>query len=191
MEPSIAKAALRKEALARRGHITEIETQAFAQRLANVGAGFVAEKQAAIVAAFWSIGTEPPTFQLLENLARHAVATALPVVQESAAPLMFRLWKPGEPLAEAKWGIKEPLASAPEVLPDVLFVPVAAYDRAGNRLGYGAGFYDRTLAKLRAMKTITAIGVAYDILEMAAIPTEAGDEKLDYVLTNHEWIVCR
>ncbi len=76
-------------------------------------------------------------------------------------------------------------------MPDLLFVPLAAYDRSGNRLGYGAGYYDRTLAKLRAAKAITAVGVAYDIQEMQAIPTDATDEKLDYVLTDHEWIICK
>ena len=186
-----AKAALRSQALARRGLITEIEARAFAQRLANIGAGLVAEKKAGIALAFWSIGDEPSTFPLLENLARQGVATALPVMQGRGAPLVFRLWKAGEPLSEAKWGIKEPLPSAREVFPDLLFVPLAAYDRAGNRLGYGAGYYDRTLAKLRAMKAVTAVGVAYGIQEMQDIPAEAYDEKLDYVLTDHEWIICK
>lgn len=168
-----------------------MESRAFAQRLAKIGAGIVAEKKVSIVSAFWSIGDEPSTFPLLENLARQGVETALPVMQGRRAPLLFRLWKEGEPLREAKWGIKEPLPGAREVLPDLLFVPLAAYDRAGNRLGYGAGYYDRTLAKLRATKPVTAIGVAYGIQEMQEIPAEAYDEKLDYVLTDHEWIICR
>ncbi len=106
-------------------------------------------------------------------------------------PLTFRLWKEGDPLAEAKWGIKEPLPSAPEVFPDLLFVPLAAYDRSGNRLGYGAGFYDRTLSRLRAMKKIIAVGVAYHVQEMHEIPTDATDEKLDFILTDQEWISLR
>ena len=191
MDTSSAKAALRSQALARRSLITEIEARAFAKRLANVGAGIAAEKKAGTVSAFWSIGTEPSTFPLLENLARSGMETALPVMQGRGKPLLFRLWKEGEPLAEAKWGIKEPLPSAREVQPDLLFVPLAAYDRAGNRLGYGAGYYDRTLARLRAAKPITAVGVAFDIQEMAEIPVEAYDEKLDYVLTDHDWIICR
>lgn len=191
MQASAVKAALRSQALARRGLVNGIESRAFAQRLANIGAGIVAEKKASGVAVFWSIGTEPSTFPLLANLARQGVATALPVMQGRDAPLLFRLWKESEPLAEVKWGIKEPLPSAREMLPDLLFVPLVAYDRAGNRLGYGAGYYDRTLAKLRATKTITAVGVAFCIQEMAEIPVEAYDEKLDYVLTDHEWIICK
>lgn len=186
-----AKAALRKEALARRDLITPIEARAFAERLARIGAGIVAEKKAAVASAFWSIGNEPATAPLLDNLARQGVGTALPVMQGRGNPLLFRLWKAGDPLNEVKWGIKEPLPEAEEVLPDLLFVPLAAYDRSGNRLGYGAGFYDRTLAKLRAAKQITTVGVAFDIQEVASVPTDATDEKLDYVLTNHDWIVCK
>jgi 5-formyltetrahydrofolate cyclo-ligase len=191
MDISAAKAALRKAALARRDLITDIESRAFADRLAKIGAGLVAEKRARTASAFWSIGTEPRTLPLLQNLARQGIATTLPVMQGRGTPLLFRLWREGEPLNEVKWGIKEPLESAAEALPDLLFVPLAAYDKAGNRLGYGAGFYDRTLAKLRALKPVTAIGVAYDIQEMPEIPTDATDEKLDYVLTNHALIVCK
>ena len=75
-------------------------------------------------------------------------------------PLTFRLWRPGEPTLKGKMAIEEPLATAPGVMPDLLFVPLAAFDRSGHRLGYGAGFYDRTLARLRAKKPICAVGVA-------------------------------
>ena len=91
----------------------------------------------------------------------------------------------------ARWDFHFARQSSEEALPDLLFVPLAAYDRAGNRLGYGAGYYDRTLAGLRATKSITAVGVAFGIQEMAEIPVEAYDEKLDYVLTDHEWIICK
>ncbi len=117
------------------------------------------------------------------------MATALPVMLGFGKPLSFRLWKKGEPLGEAKWGIKEPLP-APEVFPDLLFMPLVGFDRTGNRLGYGAGFYDRTLARLRAMKPIITVGVAYAIQELPAIPSESYDQKLDYVLTDRAWIVC-
>ncbi|HEY5226261.1 MAG TPA: 5-formyltetrahydrofolate cyclo-ligase [Methylovirgula sp.] len=191
MDSVSAKAALRKEVIARRSLITAIEQQAFAQRLATVGADFAAEKRASVAAVFWSIGDEPPTFPLLQNLARQGIATALPVIQGRGLPLAMRLWKEAEPLAEGQWGIKEPLPEAQEVFPDLLFVPLAAYDRAGNRLGYGAGYYDRTLARLRAMKPIITVGVAYGIQETQTIPVDATDEPLDYVLTDREWIICR
>lgn len=191
MDISAAKAALRKDALARRGLITETEARAFGERLAAIGAGLAAEKKAAIASAFWSIDSEPRTAPLLKNLARSGIATALPVMQGKGQPLLFRLWREGEPLNEVKWGIKEPRAAAQEVLPDLLFVPLAAYDKAGNRLGYGAGFYDRTLHKLRALKPVTAVGVAYDIQEMPLVPTDATDEPLDFILTNRAVIACK
>ncbi len=183
------KAALRREVLARRALVEEDAARAFARRLADIGAAFAAEKAAKIVSAYWSINDEASTFLLLDRLAAKGIATALPVMQGRGAPLGFRLWKKDEPLGEAKWGIKEPFPAA-EVFPDLLFVPLAGFDRAGNRLGYGAGFYDRTLARLRALQPILAVGVAYAGQELPAIPSEAYDQKLDYVLTDREWIVC-
>jgi 5-formyltetrahydrofolate cyclo-ligase len=189
MDAISTKAALRREILARRGLVAESDAHAFARRLADVGAAFAVEKAAKIVSAYWSINDEASTFLLLDKLAAEGIATALPVMQGRGVPLCFRLWKKGEPLAEVKWGIKEPLP-APEVFPDLLFVPLLGFDRSGNRLGYGAGFYDRTLARLRAMQPIIAVGVAYAVQELPAIPSEAYDQKLDYVLTDREWIVC-
>jgi 5-formyltetrahydrofolate cyclo-ligase len=186
---SSTKAALRTEALVRRALMTAGDASASARRLADVGAAFAAEKAAKIVSAYWSINDEVSTFALLDKLAAQGIETALPVIQRRGAPLCFRLWKKSEPLAEAKWGIQEP-ASGPEVFPDLVFVPLAGFDRAGHRLGYGAGFYDRTLARLRAMQQVTAVGVAYAVQELPAIPSETHDEKLDFVLTEREWIVC-
>jgi 5-formyltetrahydrofolate cyclo-ligase len=187
-----AKAALRKEALARRdASITPEQSVAFGERLAEIGARFAAERQVRTASAFASIGSEPPTAPLLAALAKLGIGTGLPVMQGRGKPLLFRLWAEGEPLNEVKWGIKEPLPAAPEVFPDLLFVPLAAYDRSGNRLGYGAGFYDRTLARLRAMKPITTVGVAFSIQETETVPTDATDEKLDFVLTDRDWIICK
>jgi 5-formyltetrahydrofolate cyclo-ligase len=188
MDPASAKATLRREVLARRALVTESEARAFARRLADYGATFAAARAAKIVSAYWSISDEASTFLLLDKLAAEGMATALPVMQGRAAPLCFRQWKKGEPLAEAKWGITEPFGA--EVFPDLLFVPLAGFDRAGNRLGYGAGFYDRTLARLRAMQPVIAVGVAYAVQELPAVPSEAYDQKLDYVLTESEWIIC-
>ena len=103
---------------------------------------------------------EASTLPLLETLAGAGVKTALPVTGPRGTPLVFRLWRPGEPTVEGKMGISEPRPAAAEVAPDLLFVPLAAFDRTGHRIGYGAGYYDRTLAALRAKK-IFAVGVAY------------------------------
>jgi 5-formyltetrahydrofolate cyclo-ligase len=115
----------------------------------------------------------------------------LPITGARGTPLVFRLWRHGEPTAKGKMGIAEPLPSAAEVDPDVLFVPLAAFDRSGHRIGYGAGFYDRTLEKLRSKKPICAVGIAYANQALAKIPHEAHDQRLDYVLTEQELIDCR
>jgi 5-formyltetrahydrofolate cyclo-ligase len=103
--------------------------------------------------------------------------------------LVFRQWKPGDPLVAGKMDIPEPRASAPVLDPDLLFVPLAAFDRAGQRIGYGAGFYDVTLEALRARKPIVAVGVAYAAQEVEAVPREDHDERLDFILTERELIV--
>ncbi len=185
------KTNLRTQALARRGLVTAGEAKAFAKRLAEIGAGLVAEHRASVVSGFWPIKDEVSTLPLLERLAGQGIATALPVMVGRDKPLTFRAWKPGEPLAEVQMKIMEPPPEAPEVLPDLLFVPLAAFDRKGGRLGYGAGYYDRTLAKLRGLKRIVAVGVAFEVQELQDLPQEPHDEPLDYVLTERILISCR
>src|SRR5690606_31264049 len=90
---------------------------------------------------------------------------------------------PGDPTTEVSWGIRQPLPSAPEVSTDVMLVPLLAFDAAGHRLGYGGGYYDRTLALARAERKIVAIGLAYDVQEVAAVPRLDFDQRLDWVLT--------
>jgi len=188
--PADSKAALRTQALARRGLVTAGEAKAFARRLAEIGAGLAAGHRASIVSGFWPIKNEPSTLLLMEALSKTGIVTALPVTPARGLPLIFRSWQPGDPLAEAKMKIMEPLPEASEVLPDLLFVPLAAFDRHGHRLGYGAGFYDRSLAKLRALKKVTAIGVAFEVQELQDLPQEPHDEPLDYVLTERSLIRC-
>ena len=91
----------------------------------------------------------------------------------------------------AAMSIREPLEEAPVVDPDLLFVPLACFDRRGHRIGYGAGYYDLTLARLRAMKPVRAAGVAYGVCEIAAVPYETHDETLDGVVTEQETILFK
>ena len=114
----------------------------------------------------------------------------MPIVAAKAQPLIFRRWLPGEPLEIGVMKISVPLSSAPVVEPDVLLVPLLAFDKAGYRLGYGGGFYDATLARLRAKKEIIAIGVAFAGQEVAEVPHEAHDMKLDYVMTEKAIVKC-
>ena len=103
----------------------------------------------------------------------------------------MRAWQAGAPLDRGQWGIREPTAEAAEVEPDILLVPLLAFDRAGHRIGYGAGYYDLTIARLRARKALVAVGVAFAIQEVAAIPATPRDARLDLVLTEREMIDLR
>ena len=86
---------------------------------------------------------------------------ALPVVAGRGKPLVMRAWAFGEPLSQGVWGIRQPLPEAAEVEPDILLVPLLAFDRTGHRIGYGGGYYDRTIAQLRARKPVVAVGIGF------------------------------
>ncbi|MDR3448296.1 MAG: 5-formyltetrahydrofolate cyclo-ligase [Alphaproteobacteria bacterium] len=137
----------------------------------------------AVVAGYRAFRGEMDPALLIEALrqARHPIA--LPVVTQRGQPLIFRLHGADDPLAANAMGILEPLPSAPVVEPDVFLVPLLAFDRAYNRLGYGAGFYDRTLTDLRARKPLLAVGVAFAAQEVAAVPVGPYDAKLDKIVT--------
>jgi 5-formyltetrahydrofolate cyclo-ligase len=127
----------------------------------------------------------------MRRLAERGAKLALPIVVGRGHPLLFRAWAFGDPLRSGVWGIREPLPEAPEVLPDVVLVPLAAFDRTGHRIGYGAGYYDLTLRRLRTIKPVTALGIAFAAQEIAAVPATASDARLDLVLTEREVIDCR
>jgi len=114
----------------------------------------------------------------------------MPVMQGRTRPLLFRAWAPGDAMDRAVWGIAEPKADRAELEPDVLIVPLLAFDRRGWRLGYGGGFYDRTLRHLRARKAVTAVGIAFDEQEVDAVPHLDYDERLDWVLTPSAPVQC-
>jgi 5-formyltetrahydrofolate cyclo-ligase len=125
---------------------------------------------------------------VLSVLAERGQVTALPAVVDRKAPLVFRRWVPGDALEDGLYGTRHPLAEAEAVRPVLLLVPLLAFDRKGVRLGYGGGFYDRTLAALRAVGPVVAVGVAYAGQEVDALPAEPHDERLDWVVTEKEVI---
>jgi 5-formyltetrahydrofolate cyclo-ligase len=128
---------------------------------------------------------------LMRKLAAAGARLALPVVAGPGQPLTMRAWAFGEPLVAGVWGIREPPPIAPAVAPDLLLVPLLAFDRAGHRIGYGAGYYDMTIAASRAQRVVVAIGVAFAAQEIAAVPATPRDVPLDLVLTEHEVINYR
>lgn len=150
----------------------------------------VIENPNACIAGFAATAEEIPTASLLAHLDGAGVALCLPVIVGTAKPLIFRSWRPGDAMGSGQWGIAEPLPDAPVVVPDVVLVPLLGFTRSGYRIGYGGGFYDRTLAQLRAVKTIVAIGVACDEQEVEDVPRDAFDQPVDWMLTPTRLFRC-
>jgi 5-formyltetrahydrofolate cyclo-ligase len=185
-----SKTALRREATARRDALPADMRQAAAEAIA-------ARKfplpivSGTIVSGFMPMKTEINPLPVLRKLAEAGAALALPVVAGRGKPLIMRAWLLGEPLGSGVWGIREPKPEAAQVDPDILLVPLLAFDRAGYRLGYGGGYYDLTIAGLRVRKTVTAVGVAFSAQEVPKVPTTPRDARLDLVLTEREVIDLR
>jgi 5-formyltetrahydrofolate cyclo-ligase len=158
---------------------------AAAQALAGHGMILLGERDFRTVAGYWPMRGEIDVCPLLLALAGGGRDVALPVVVAPDQPLEFRRWRPGAALVTDRYGIAHPPSDAVMIEPDVLLVPLLAFDRRHYRLGYGAGYYDRTLAALRARKKILAIGVAYSAQQVAEVPVDGWDEALDLVLTEH------
>ncbi|MEM1130019.1 MAG: 5-formyltetrahydrofolate cyclo-ligase [Pseudomonadota bacterium] len=133
------------------------------------------------VAGYLPIGTEIDPRPAMETLAETR-PVCVPVMQGRDLPLVFRRWRPGCALARGPFGVDVP-ESGEMLTPAVLIVPLLAFDRAGFRLGYGGGFYDRTLETLRASAPVLAIGFAFAAQEMPAVPREVTDQKLDLIVT--------
>jgi 5-formyltetrahydrofolate cyclo-ligase len=180
--PEQMKAVLRRAATARRDVLPPDERMAAA--LAVAGQGLPVEVMPGIiVSGFSPLKSEISPLPLLRRLADAGASLALPVVAGRGKPLIMRAWSFGAPLVSGVWGIREPPADAPELFPDILIVPLLAFDRSGHRIGYGAGYYDLTISRLRTMKPVTAIGIAFAAQEIAAVPATPRDARLDLVVT--------
>lgn len=156
----------------------------------RVCAAFAREGGVAVASAYLAIGSEPSSLPLLTALGAEGWSLCLPTDHSPGAPLIYRRWSPGHGLAPGPLGILEPLEGAPEVDPDVVFIPMVAFDQTGNRLGYGAGNVDSTLRHLRRRKRLLVVGVAFAAQEEIAIPTSPADERVDVIITEAEVIRC-
>jgi 5-formyltetrahydrofolate cyclo-ligase len=181
---------IRAEVLAKRDAMPADERAAAAEQIAAREFP-VAITPGVIVSGFMPIRTEINPLPLMKKLAQAGAQLALPVIKDRTSPLIMRAYAFGDEFARGQWGIREPKPEAPEVAPDIVLVPLAAFDRAGNRIGYGAGHYDRTLHALRAQKPVIAIGIAFAAQEMLRVPTDERDERLDLVLTERGVIDLR
>jgi 5-formyltetrahydrofolate cyclo-ligase len=181
------KSDLRTAALAKRDAMPAEERQRGAESVAT-RAFPIAVPKGTIVSGFMPMSTEINPLPLMRKLAAHGAQLALPVIQGRGKPLLMRAWSFGAPLEARQWGIKEPLDDAPVVNPDVLLVPLACFDRVGHRIGYGAGYFDKTIRALRAKMSVTAVGLAFAAQEIDRVPATHFDERLDLVLTEREVI---
>jgi 5-formyltetrahydrofolate cyclo-ligase len=176
------KAELRATALAKREALSDKQREAAANALAKrglplpIGSGM-------IVSGYSPIRNEIDPAPLMQKLALQGAQLALPTVTARGKSLIFRAWSPGDRLTLGMLGIPEPSPAAAEVVPDIMLVPLAAFDHAGHRIGYGAGHYDYTFAHLRKHKPVIGVGLAFSAQEIDGVPALSHDVALDFVLT--------
>lgn len=183
---TIDKAALRKDMIdLREAMKPDVRARAAGAIAAHAEALLAIRPDAAnpVVSTYWAIGPEIDPVSLEAALVARGASLALPVMVAKGKPLLFRRYVHGDKVAARTWGIHEPLATAEAVQPDILLVPMLAADLSGARLGYGGGFYDRTLKELRAAKTVAAVGLCYDEQIVDEVPYLHYDEFLDWLLT--------
>lgn len=186
-EAARAKEALRRAALARRAALSPEARIEAAMTLAE-RADTLALSPGVTVAGFWPIRDEIDPRPLMAALRDRGHRLCLPIVEPER--LVFRELLPGGDLVPAGFGTAGPGPEAATVEPDVLLVPLAAFDTTGHRIGYGKGHYDRTIAFIETMRPLRLIGVAFSVQEVPAVPSEPHDMRLDAVLTEAGLVDC-
>lgn len=144
---------------------------------------------AAPVSGYWPLPEELDCRPLLRALYERGHPIGLPVVEGRGLPLMFRRWRPGSTLVAGAFRVATPSSDAEPVVPAVVLAPLLAFDRAGYRLGYGGGFFDRTIARLRAAGPLIAVGLGFAAQEVPEVPRGPGDEPLDWIVSEREAIL--
>jgi 5-formyltetrahydrofolate cyclo-ligase len=189
--PSVnLKTRLRAEAAAVRYQVSQSKGASAAQALARRGLLLIrALPNDHIIGGYYPIREELNPLPLLRALYDEGALIALPAILPGPA-IMFRAWIPGTPLMRGQHGLSEPAASQPEAVPAIVLVPLLAFDGKGNRLGYGAGYYDAALRDLRSRGPVIAIGLGFDEQQFPEIPREPQDEPLDMILTPSRTIAC-
>lgn len=185
MTATLSKSDLRAAALAKREALSDKQRAAAAEAMAKHKPPFEIAP-GMIVSGYSPIRSEIDPVPLMRKLAAQGVRLALPAVMARGKSLAFRAWSPDDRLMLGPLGIPEPSPAAAEVIPDIMLMPLAAFDRQGHRIGYGAGHYDFTLEHLRKAKAIIAIGTAFSVQEIKAVPAQPHDVALDYVLTERK-----
>ncbi len=187
-EPSLTdiKARLRDEAFARRDALDPVWRAQASLAVAERVLGLPDLREREPVSGFWPIRSETDVKILLEALHARGQRLCLPVVAKPA--MIFRAWTPGDDLVKSGFGVSEPGSDAPEVSPSAMLVPLAAFDRQGGRIGYGKGHFDMAIAALEARHPVLTIGVAFSVQEVASVPMEPHDRRIDFIVTETEII---
>lgn len=178
------KEGVRRHALERRAALKPRAAE-LSRILAQIFQNQIPLRSGATVSAYVAIGDEADPAPLLEALHARGHQIALPRVAGRGKPLEFHAYEPRSPLVPGGFGLSEPGSDWPKAEPDVLLVPLLAFDALGYRIGYGAGFYDRTLAKLRAARAVLAVGFAFAGQEFETVPHDENDQRLDWVVTEN------
>lgn len=177
---------LRRKARRTRENLQAETGSVAAAELANRFLATIPCDLSAVVAGYWPMGSEIDVRPLCRRLRDAGVSTALPVVSNKSQPLIFRVWEKATELAPGPYGTHQPTEASRTVAPDILLVPLLAFDARGNRLGYGGGYYDRTLTALRALRSVLAIGVAFDGQRVDRLEVGVHDAPLDGVVTERD-----
>ena len=183
MSSILSKDIIRKEALERRAKLRGLGTELSLKVSLNFAAS-VPIPSGATISSYFAIGDEADPAALESELRRRGHRILLPRVTGRNQPLDFHRWEEGVQLHRGGFGLSEPSRDWPKFAPDVLIVPLLAFDPEGYRVGYGAGYYDRTIRELREHKTIIAAGFAFSVQAFEAVPHLAHDERLDWVVTD-------
>lgn len=178
------KRTLRSAMLAWRGALGEEERRRAAAGLLETWRREQPFGDAAVVSGFWPMREEIDIRPILIELFNEGRQLCLPVVAGKGQRLVFRAWRPGDPLEAGVFGTLQPSPRREVLEPDALIVPLLACDQEGWRLGYGGGFYDRTLAALRSARPTTALGVGFGEQHVPQVPRGPGDQRLDWLLTD-------
>jgi 5-formyltetrahydrofolate cyclo-ligase len=182
------KAALRAGVLARRNALDEAARAGASASIAKRAGKILTALQPESVALYWPIGSECGTTALMDQARLMGAEVGLPAVIDGSR-MLFRRYQEGERLVAEKFGTRAPSPGAPRVQPDVIVMPLLAFDRLGERLGYGRGYYDRAINTARqAGRRPKLLGIAFSVQEVSSIPTEPHDVRLDWIVTETETI---
>ena len=185
LSPQNSKEAHRQAAFQKRLRVPTAAGKLAAHQMMENFLRDVPLKTGAIIAGYWPVNAEINVLPLMMQLQQRGYACALPTMVKKNAPLVFRNWTEKMPMRVNAYGIKEPVSAKSTVVrPDILIVPMLAFDAAGGRMGYGLGFYGLTLRQLKTAAPLIAVGVAYDLQKLDRVPPESHDCTMDMVVTD-------